>query len=62
MGRIRAATERSVQVQGDRLNRQLEEQRPIARSDAPPLEELQQILADLQKRQSRRSPYLRTKP
>ena len=60
MDRIRAATERSMRVQGEWLNRQMEEQHPIARSDAPPLEELQRILADLQKtRQTRRNIFLK---
>jgi protein-tyrosine phosphatase len=47
--RIRGAVERALIVQMERVNQKLVEQAPIPDSTAPPLDELQRILADLRR-------------
>ena len=55
--RIRDGVERALIVQMGRMNQKLVEQAPIPDSTAPPLDELERILADLrrQRRTGRRA-------
>ena len=57
--RIRDGAERALIVQMEHVNQKLVKQVPIPDSTAPPLDELDRILADLHERQPRRSVYLR---
>lgn len=58
--RIRVGLKCTLVAEMQRVDRELRAKAPIPDSTAPPLEELQRILADLQKRQPRRHPHLRT--
>jgi hypothetical protein len=61
--RIRAGAERALAVRMERMNQKLVEQAPIPDSAAPSLEELQRILADLQKKQKpRQNLFLKRAP
>ncbi|MFD7705677.1 hypothetical protein [Streptomyces sp. NPDC059786] len=62
MDKIRARLEDGFTAELRRVEHELRAKAPIPYSTAPPLEELQKILADLQKRQPRRSPHLKGAP
>ncbi|MCX5537837.1 hypothetical protein OG785_45605 [Streptomyces sp. NBC_00006] len=58
--RIRSALERTLTAEMWRVNSRLEAEAPIPDATVPPLDELQRVLADLQKRQPwRHAAYFR---